>query len=121
MGTTTGYIVTGKRLAGQVAWITGGASGMGEATARLFAEEGAAVAIVDVQRDSGETLAKSIAAGGGRATFIGTDVSREEEVKKSIDAAAGEFGSLQIMVNCAGIVHVKLLHEYSEADWDQLM
>ncbi len=113
--------VMGKRLAGQVAWITGGASGMGEATARLFAAQGAAVVIVDVQHDRGEPLAKSITAAGGRAIFIAADVSREDDVKKSIDATAREFGSLQIMVNCAGIVHVKLLHEYSEADWDQLM
>ena len=111
----------GGRLSGKVAWISGAASGMGEATARLFAAEGAAVAIVDVQQELGASLTKSIVSDGGRARFIRCDVSREAEVQASLDATAEEFGSLTTIVNCAGIVHVKLLDEYSEADWDQLM
>jgi NAD(P)-dependent dehydrogenase (short-subunit alcohol dehydrogenase family) len=109
------------RLAGQVAWISGAASGMGEATARLFAAEGAAVAIVDVQAELGAALCQSILHSGGRAKFIACDVRREADVKKSLDATASEFGALTTIVNCAGIVHVKLLHEYSEAEWDELM
>ena len=109
------------RLAGQVAWITGGASGMGAATARRFASEGAAVAIVDVQREAGEALAAELSASGARAKFLGADVSRENDVRESIEATVAAFGTLQIMVNCAGVVHVKLLHEYSEAEWDELM
>jgi NAD(P)-dependent dehydrogenase (short-subunit alcohol dehydrogenase family) len=110
-----------NRLAGQVAWISGGASGMGEATARLFAAEGAAVAIIDVQRERGEALAAEIASAGGRAMFVAADVSREMQVADSIAATVARFGGLQIVVNCAGVVHVKLLHETSEAEWDLLM
>lgn len=109
------------KLSGKVAWISGGASGMGEATARLFADEGAAVAIVDVQREPGEALAKSVNDRGGRATFVHTDVRYEDQIARSIDATVAAFGALSIVVNCAGIVHVKQLHEYSEAEWDELM
>jgi NAD(P)-dependent dehydrogenase (short-subunit alcohol dehydrogenase family) len=109
------------KLAGKTAWISGGASGMGEATAELFAAEGAAVAIVDIQRERGETLAKRITDRGGRAIYVETDVQREDQIALSIEATVAAFGSLSIMVNCAGIVHVKQLHEYSEAEWDELM
>ena len=110
-----------RRLENQVAWIGGGASGMGEATAELFAEEGASVAIVDVQSERGSRLAEKISAAGGHALFIECDVTREDQVRDSIARTVQEFGSLQIMINCAGITHVKLLHEYSEQEWDQLM
>jgi NAD(P)-dependent dehydrogenase (short-subunit alcohol dehydrogenase family) len=65
--------------------------------------------------------ASRISGAGGRAKFLRCDVSRESEVRQSIESTVAEFGSLQTIVNCAGIVHVGLLHEYSEADWDQLM
>jgi len=111
-----------NRLQGQTAWITGGASGMGEATAELFAEEGANVCIVDIQNDLGKKLAAKInKKSGGRAIFTPCDVTKEKAVKTSIDRAAKEFGGLQIVVNCAGIVHAKKLHETSEKEWDLLM
>jgi NAD(P)-dependent dehydrogenase (short-subunit alcohol dehydrogenase family) len=93
---------------------------MGEAVARLFAREGASVAMIDVQAERGRMIASEIAAAGGRARFIPCDVTREQEVRASIDAAA-ELGGLHVLVNCAGIVQVKLLHESSEAEWDRLM
>src|SRR6185295_12710792 len=110
-----------NRLQNQIAWIDGAASGMGEATAKLFATEGAAVAVVDVQREQGQRVADEIAAAGGRAIFIECDVTREDAVRDSIERTVAEFGGLSILVNRAGIVHVKLLHETSEAEWDQLM
>ena len=110
-----------RKLEGQVAWISGGASGMGEATAELFAAEGASVAIADVQADLGNALADKIMGQGGRAVFHACDVGSEDQVRQSIDRTMSQYGGLQIVVNCAGIVHVKLLHEYSEADWDKLM
>ena len=109
------------RLAGKGAWISGGASGMGEATARLFASEGATVAIADVQVERGQALADELASSGARVAFHRCDVANEVQVQKSIETAAVEFGGLQIVVNCAGIVHIKKLHEYSEGEWDQLM
>jgi NAD(P)-dependent dehydrogenase (short-subunit alcohol dehydrogenase family) len=94
----------GERLRGQTAWISGAASGIGAATARLFAEEGANVAAVDIR--------------GGEAVTIQAD---EEQVRDSLAKTVARFDSLHIIVNCAGLVHVKLLHEYEEADWDRLM
>lgn len=111
--------MTGNRLKGQTAWISGGASGMGEAIAELFAEEGARVGVVDVQQERGQHLAGRL--GAERAFFSLCDVTREEEVRRSIDETAARFGGLQIVVNCAGVVHVGPLHEYSGQDWDQLM
>ncbi len=110
-----------KRLQNQTAWVSGAASGMGEAVAQLFAEEGAAVALVDVQADKGQAAAEAIRKKGGRATFIAADVRREDAVRDSIDQAVREFGGLQTIVNCAGIVQVKQLHEIDVADWDRLM
>ncbi len=110
-----------KRLENQVAWVSGAASGMGAGIARLFAQEGAAVAIIDVQVAKGEAIAAEIRASGGRATFIECDVRREDQVKSSIEQAVKEFGGLSSIVNCAGIVQVTLLHELEVADWDRLM
>ena len=110
-----------KRLAGQIAWISGGASGMGEATAQLFAEEGAKVAVVDIQAERGEKVVEGITANGDGAIFIECDVAQEDEVRQSIDQTVDHFGGLQIVVNCAGVVHVESLHDYSEEEWDQLM
>jgi NAD(P)-dependent dehydrogenase (short-subunit alcohol dehydrogenase family) len=109
------------KLKNQIAWISGAASGMGEAIARLFAREGAAVALVDVQAGKGSAVAEQIRAEGGRAIFIDCDVAKEAAVRASIERTEKEFGGLQIIVNCAGIVQIKLLHELDEADWDRLM
>jgi NAD(P)-dependent dehydrogenase (short-subunit alcohol dehydrogenase family) len=109
------------RLQDKVAWISGAASGMGEGIARLFASEGAAVLLADVQVERGRAIAAEIVQGGGRAVFAPCDVTRADDVRASIDRAVTEFGGLQILVNCAGIVQVKLLHEVDEAEWDHLM
>ncbi len=111
----------GRRLEGQTAWISGAASGIGEATAHLFAEEGANVALTDVQVDRGEAVRAAIAAKGGNAIFLPVDVSVEEDVRSSIAETVARFGGLNILVNCAGLVHVGWLHEYDGADWDRLM
>ncbi len=110
-----------KRLDGQTAWITGGASGMGESIAEQFAAEGAAVVVVDMQEDLGEEVAGRIGQSGGRAFFSRCDITRGDQVRDSIAGTVERFGGLQIIVNCAGIVHVGKLHEYAESDWDRLM
>ena len=109
------------RLENQVAWVSGAASGMGEAIACLFAEEGAAVALIDVQTDRGRAVAERIRKAGGRAIYIDCDVRREDQVRNSIERTVKEFSGLQIVINCAGIVQVKKLHELDVADWDRLM
>jgi len=109
------------RLSKQVAWIGGGASGIGEATAELFAAEGASVCIVDQQVERGSQLAERIRSQGGQAFFCAADVTDENQVQSSIAETVAKWQGLHIVVNCAGIVHAKMLHEYSSAEWDQLM
>ncbi|MGP0068686.1 MAG: SDR family NAD(P)-dependent oxidoreductase [Isosphaeraceae bacterium] len=111
------------RLTGQTAWISGAASGIGAATALLFAEEGANVALIDVNVHQGG-IARAMAAERGdrdRTIFIEADVSVEDAVRASMAEAVARFGGLDIIVNCAGLVHIKPLHEYHEAEWDRLM
>ena len=110
-----------KRLVGQVAWISGGASGMGEATADLFAAEGAKVAIVDLQTERGRGVVERILGNGGDAVFVLCDVAQEDQVQRAIEEAVSRYGGLQTIVNCAGVVHVAPLHAYAEEDWDRLM
>jgi NAD(P)-dependent dehydrogenase (short-subunit alcohol dehydrogenase family) len=110
-----------QRLAGQVAWISGATSGIGAATARLFAAEGARVAIVGRRAELGQKIADQIRAAGGQALAIVCDVAQEAEVRSSLDATVAAFGGLQIVVNNAGMVMVKPLHESSQQDWDQVM
>lgn len=88
------------RLDGKVAVITGGASGMGEASARLFVAEGARVAIGDVQGEQAQAVAKSL---GDRAIALRTDVSRSADVKRLVDGAVEAFGRLDVMFNNAGV------------------
>jgi NAD(P)-dependent dehydrogenase (short-subunit alcohol dehydrogenase family) len=113
--------IMSKRLDNQVAWVSGAASGMGEAISCLFANEGAAVALIDIQADKGRAVAERIRGAGDNATFIECDVCREDHVKSSIEQTAKTFGRLTTIVNCAGVVQVKQLHELDVADWDRLM
>jgi NAD(P)-dependent dehydrogenase (short-subunit alcohol dehydrogenase family) len=91
------------RLKDKVAIVTGGAHGMGEAEARLFAQEGAAVVIADVLPDIGEAVAADIQAGQGRARFVRTDVTSETDWQRLIAQTIATFGKLDILVNNAGI------------------
>jgi NAD(P)-dependent dehydrogenase (short-subunit alcohol dehydrogenase family) len=107
------------RLSGKVAVITGGASGMGEASARLFVAEGARVAIGDVQEDAAHALAKSL---GDAAIALRADVSRSDDVKRLVDAAAARFGRLDVMFNNAGIGGFEgLIHETPEDVFDRIL
>lgn len=110
-----------RRLDGQVAWISGAASGIGAAVARSFAAEGAQVALTDMQAEAGKRVEDEIIAAGGAAAFFPCDVSKEDQVRTAVDGAAARFGSLQIVANCAGIVQVVPLHELDEGQWDRLM
>jgi len=94
---------------------------MGEAAAELFAAEGAKVVVVDIQAEEGNRLVERIVSQGGQEVFHECDVSREDSLRDSIEQSVVEFGGLQIIVNCAGIVHVGRLHEYAEDEWDYLM
>ncbi len=91
------------RLKDKVAIVTGGAHGMGEAEARLFAREGAAVIIADMLVTQGEAIAADISASQGRARFIRTDVTSETDWQKLIAETIATYGRLDILVNNAGI------------------
>src|SRR5258708_3983041 len=105
------------KLEGKVAWISGATSGIGGATARLFAREGARVAVVGRRVAQGERIAAEIASEGGEALPLACDVSKESQVRESIRRTVGRFKRLDILVNNAGMVHVKLLHQYTERQW----
>jgi NAD(P)-dependent dehydrogenase (short-subunit alcohol dehydrogenase family) len=89
-----------SELSGKVAVITGGANGIGRATAELFVAEGAQVVIADTDTARGAELAKSL---GPNVRFLRTDVSREADIQAAVDLAVAEFGGLDIMFNNAGI------------------
>ena len=91
----------GARLEGKVAVVTGAASGIGEGTARRFVEEGARVIVADVQEDRGKAVAESL---GASARFVKTDVTQEADIAAAVDDAVSAYGTLDIMVNNAGIV-----------------
>ena len=80
--------------------VTGGASGLGAATARMAAENGGKVVIADMQADAGQKFAKEL---GAVARFVKTDVTAEADAKGAVDLALKEFGGLHVLVNCAGI------------------
>ncbi|KAL1806888.1 hypothetical protein ACET3Z_029956 [Daucus carota] len=99
--TETVDVLSDKKLEGKVAIITGGASGIGEATARLFAQHGArAIVIADIQDALGQSVAKSI--GNEQCTYRHCDVADEGQVKALIDSTVETFGSLDIMFSNAG-------------------
>jgi 3-oxoacyl-[acyl-carrier protein] reductase len=108
------------RLKDKVAVVTGAGSGFGEGIAKLFAREGAAVVVADINDNAGRTVAEAIGAAGGRALFVHADVTRRGEVKAMIEAAVSAFGRLDILVNNAGYSHVNQpLLEVGEEDFDR--
>ncbi len=109
------------RLSGKVAAITGGASGIGEATARLFAEEGAQVAIADLDADRGRRITDEIRATGTGAVFVETHTEREAEATAFIRRARGEFGRLDVLVNNAGMRLYQTVVDASEESWDAIL
>ena len=108
-----------NRLRDRVALVTGAASGIGQATARRLADEGAAVVMTDIQDEAGEAVAAGIRSGDGRAVFVHHDVSDEAAWQAVIRRTADEFGGLDILVNNAGIGDVKPIEETSTADYER--
>ena len=108
-------------LEGKVAIITGGAKGMGEATAKLFAENGAKVVIADIDVPGGERVTEEIKAAGGEAAFVRADISKGDEVKAMVDFAVETYGELNVAVNnAAKIPDDKPFGEMADEDIDAL-
>jgi NAD(P)-dependent dehydrogenase (short-subunit alcohol dehydrogenase family) len=97
--------MTGKRLDGKVALITGAGSGIGRESALLFAAEGAAVVVVDIADTSGRETVAAIEAAGGRAVYVHADVTKAGDTAQMIASAEKEFGTLNVLFNNAGILH----------------
>ena len=109
-----------SRLDGRTAIITGGASGIGLAVAKLFANEGAAVVLASRSRERGQAEAAALIASGARALFIQTDVSQASDVSTLMERAIEAFGSVDILFNNSGIEVPEGLEGPSEDDWDRL-
>ncbi len=111
------------RLDSQVALVTGGASGIGRATALTFAREGAKLVIADMNEDGGQQTVHMIQENGGDATFIDVDVSKATEVEAMISKAVETYGRLDCAHNNAGIGSRPrvLLHELPEESWDRVI
>ena len=109
------------QLHGKIALITGGAGGIGRATALRFAGEGAAVSIVDLNQEAGEELVREISLAGGRAIFERADVTRVAGCRSAVDRTVKEFGGIHILFNNAGIIRRASVVEISEEDWDAVM
>lgn len=111
------------RMTGRVALVTGGGGGIGEATARLFAEEGGAVGLVDVDRNAAEKAAAAIAASVPDAWVLPltADVAREPDARRAVADALSRFGALHALVNVAGIRVYRPLAEATDEDWRRIV
>jgi len=108
-------------LSGKAAIITGAASGIGRATAILFAKEGAKVAVADINDGGGRETIKLIQKGKGEAFFVRTDVSKAFDVENMVQKILAHFGGIDVLVNNAGIVLVKPLTETTEEDFERVV
>ncbi|MGB3501621.1 MAG: glucose 1-dehydrogenase [Mesorhizobium sp.] len=109
------------RVTGKVAIITGGASGIGEATCQLFAREGAKVVVADLSVERAEAVAQGIVKAGGDALAWQTNVAEESSVKALVEAAHSRFGRIDVLVNSAGVALPKIDLETSVEEWDRVM
>jgi NAD(P)-dependent dehydrogenase (short-subunit alcohol dehydrogenase family) len=108
------------RLKGKTAIISGGATGMGAASARLFAAEGAAVGVIDRNVEAGEALVADLKAGGHKAAFAKADVASKSEVEAAVASVNAALGPVNVLFNHAGTIVIKPFLETEEADWDFL-
>jgi len=109
------------RLKSKVAIITGATSGIGEASAKLFAREGAKVVVVGRNEERGRRVVAAIREAGGEAVFVQADVSRESECKRMIDRTIEEYGRLDILFNNAGTTSVVPIEDAGEAEFDRII
>ncbi|MCY4468501.1 MAG: SDR family oxidoreductase [Thiotrichales bacterium] len=110
-----------NRFADKVVAVTGGASGIGEATVRRFVEEGARVAFADRDAERGTRVAAELETQGATAHFVEADVGSEAEATGFVEAAVARFGRLDVLVNNAGIRKYQAVTEASKESWDEML
>ena len=108
------------KLADQVAIVTGAGRNIGEETAKLFAAEGAAVAVVDMDRGRADKVAGAIIAAGGKAKAYVCDVSQEDQIIATVKAVAEDWGRLDILINNVAISDNKHIFEITKQEWDRV-
>lgn len=111
----------GERLKGKVAVISGGATGVGGAASRLFAAEGARVAVLDINAEAAQATAEAVIAAGGQAMVAVADVSQAADVDRAVAAVQQRWGRIDVLFNHAGSIVVKPFLDTTEAEWDRLM
>jgi len=107
-------------IRGKVILILGGAGGIGSATAQDLAAKGAKIAIADISEAKAAIVAMTIRNAGGEARAYLVDVTDKEQVKALVDRVIGDFGSLEVLINCAGIMFIRPLIEVDTKDLDLL-
>ena len=113
--------MTDSSLHGKAALVTGAGSGLGEATARAFANAGCAVACVDINRDAAERVSREISANDVPSMALQCDVSNADTVFATVAAVVEQFGRLDVVVNCAATDHVRPVAELTVEQWDQIL
>lgn len=116
---TNGF--SAQRIVGKVALVTGAASGIGKASAQRLAEEGARVALADVNEPELAKVVDAICAGGGKGMAVRLDVTSEADWRAAMARILAEWGRLDISVNCAGVSFAKPIAELNLADWRRVM
>lgn len=106
---------------GRVAIVTGGARGIGAATAKRLAADGFAVGVIDLTEDATHETVEAVRAAGGRALGVGADVTVTEQVERAVQAIADGLGAPTVLVNNAGILRDNLIFKMTDEDWDQVV
>lgn len=110
-----------RRFEDTVAIVTGGGMGIGAAVVRSLAQEGAAVAVVDLDEGAADALAKDVTGSGGQAMAISANVRSAQDAERAVERAATEFGGVDYLVNNAGVVIYGEAPDFAEADWDTVI
>ncbi len=110
-----------KRFANKKVFISGGATGIGEAAVLLFAQQGAIVTIFDRDIENGEKCLQKVLDGGGRGIFISGNLIYPEEIEKAIDQSLKTYGGIDILINNAGVESPYSVHEMPIEEWDRVM
>lgn len=110
-----------KRLFGKIAVVTGGASGIGEGICCEFASQGASVIIADIDNGKAKYILSKIKKCGERAMFLKTDIRDRKIVEETVKDVLNQFGTIDILVNCAGVDRFRFAHEFSVEEWEWIM